>query len=423
MPGLVTSQKNNKLCKLMKILIVSQYFYPESFRVNDFAIGMRERGHEVTVLTGLPNYPSGKIHDGYGYFKNLEEHYQGIRIIRSWLIPRGNSSGILLMLNYLSFALFSSIWGLLKLHGKFDVIFVHEVSPIFVGIPALIMKWRFHAPVFFWILDLWPESLTAAGNVKNPFILKPIEAVVRFIYRYSDKLLIASQAFRQSVLSFNVSPDKLYYLPNWSEGKVLPAITADFKYTHLLPDGFKIMFAGNIGESQDFPAIIDAAEKIKENETIKWIIVGSGRKEEWVRSEIKKRGLEKNFFLLGHYPLDEIGGFITRADAMLVTLKKDPIFALTVPAKLQAYMAYGRPILTMLDGECSRIVSDAHAGLVASSGDAEQLANNILAMYNMSKTEITQIGDNALNYYQANFDRELILNNLEKLFTSGLRKK
>ena len=142
----------------MNILIVSQYFYPESFRVNDFAIGMKKRGHEVTVLTGLPNYPKGKIYEGYGFFKNLESEYQGIKVIRSWLLPRGSSSGLRLMLNYLSFAIFSSIWGVIKLRGKYDIIFVHEVSPIFVGIPALVMKWRFHAPVFFWILDLWPEN-------------------------------------------------------------------------------------------------------------------------------------------------------------------------------------------------------------------------------------------------------------------------
>lgn len=406
----------------MKILIVSQYFYPELFRVNDLAAGMKERGHEVTVLTGLPNYPKGKIYEGYSFFKNLESEYQGIKIIRSWLIPRGNSGGLRLMLNYLSFALFSSIWGIIKLRGKYDIIFVHEVSPIFVGIPALVMKWRFRAPVFFWILDLWPESLTAAGNITSPAILKPVKMVVRFVYKYSDKLLIASQAFRPSVLSFRVQPDKLYYLPNWSEATALPDKTNDFQYAGLIPEGFKIMFAGNVGESQDFPAILDAAEKLKEYKSIKWLIVGSGRRVEWIKSEIAARGLENNFLLLGQYPLELMGGFINHADVMLVTLKKDPIFALTVPAKLQAYMAWGKPVLTMLDGECSRIVKEANAGLVANSGDSEQLALNILEMYRMSETKRAETGQNALKYYKENFDRNLLFDQLETLFAQKLER-
>ena len=406
----------------MNILIVSQYFYPESFRVNDFAIGMKKRGHEVTVLTGLPNYPKGKIYEGYGFFKNLESEYQGIKVIRSWLLPRGSSSGLRLMLNYLSFAIFSSIWGIIKLRGKYDIIFVHEVSPIFVGIPALVMKWRFHAPVFFWILDLWPESLTAAGNITNPLILKPIKMVVRFIYKYSDKLLIASLAFRPSVLSFQVSPEKLYYLPNWSESSALPDKADDFQYADLIPEGFKIMFAGNIGESQDFPAILDAAEKLKEYKAIKWLIVGSGRRVEWIKNEIAVRNLKDNFLLLGHYPLEIMGGFINHADVMLVTLKKDPVFALTVPAKLQAYMNWAKPVLTMLDGECSRIVEEANAGLVANSGDSGQLVQNILKMYRMPEAEREKLGHNALKYYEENFDRNLLFDQLEKLFEQELEK-
>ena len=406
----------------MKILIVSQYFYPELFRVNDLAVGMKERGHEVTVLTGLPNYPKGEIYEGYGFFKNLESQYHGIKIIRSWLIPRGKSGGLRLMLNYLSFALFSSIWGIIKLRGKYDIIFVHEVSPIFVGIPALIMKWRFRAPVFFWILDLWPESLTAAGNITSPAILKPVKMVVRFVYKYSDKLLVASQAFRPSVLSFQVPPDKLYYLPNWSEATALPDKTTYFQYASLIPEGFKIMFAGNVGESQDFPAILDAAEKLKEYKSIKWLIIGSGRRVEWIKNEIAARGLENNFLLLGQYPLELMGGFINHADVMLVTLKKDPIFALTVPAKLQAYMAWGKPVLTMLDGECSRIVKEANAGLVANSGDSEQLARNALEMYRMSETERAETGKNAMKYYKENFNRNLLFDQLETLFAQELER-
>lgn len=403
----------------MRILIVSQYFHPEQFRVNDFAVGMKERGHEVVVLTGLPNYPKGTLYEGYGFFRHLTEDYQGIKVVRSWLLPRGNSGGLRLMLNYLSFAVLASFWGLFRLDGKFDVIFVHEVSPIFVGFPALVMKWRFRAPVFFWILDLWPESLTAAGNITSPAVLVPIRWTVSFIYRHCDKLLLASQAFRPSVLSFGVPPDKLHYLPNWSE---LPPATDGQAPPVSLPAGFKVLFAGNVGESQDFPAIIAAAEKLREYPDIKWLVVGSGRKLDWVQSEIAARGLTDTVILLGRHPIEAMSGFIGQADVMLVTLKKDPLFALTVPAKLQAYMACAKPVVTMLDGEGSRIVEEAGAGLTAGSGDSARLAENVLRLYRLPPGECRAMGQEAQRYYQRHFDRKLLFDQMEALFVRELEK-
>lgn len=406
----------------MKILIVTQYFYPENFKVNDFAVGMKERGHEVVILTGLPNYPGGEIFKGYGFFKRLEDKYEDMRVVRSWLFPRGNSSGWRLLINYLSFTALVSIWGLLKLRGKFDVIFVHEPSPIFIGIPALIMKWRFKAPVFLWILDLWPESLSAAGNITSPMILKPSEWTVKFIYKHTDKLLMASKAYRSSIESFGIANDKIEYLPNWAESHFIPLSYAEFEHENLLPNGFKVMFAGNIGESQDFQSILKAAEKLKNYSNIKWIIIGNGRKAEWLKEEIVKRNLEQNFFILGSFPVETMSKFFSHADAMLVTLKKEAIFELTVPAKLQAYMACGKPILTMLDGEGSKIVKEAEAGLVANSGDAEKLAANILEIYKKSPEERAALGENALNYYKRVFERDKLFDEVENMFKEQLEE-
>ncbi|MDD5596374.1 MAG: glycosyltransferase family 4 protein [Victivallaceae bacterium] len=400
----------------MKILIITQYFYPENFKVNDFAVGMKERGHEVVVLTGLPNYPQGRIYDGYGFFKRLEDEYEGIRVVRSWLLPRGNSSGWRLFINYISFPFLVSFRGLWKLRGKFDVIFVHEPSPIFIGIPALIMKWRFRAPVFLWILDLWPESLTAAGNINSSLLLKPVRWAVKFIYTYTDKLLMASKAFRTSIRSFGIADDKLEYFPNWAEGHLGYQAAADFEYRHLLPDGFKVMFAGNIGESQDFQSILAAAEKLKSHPDIKWVVIGDGRKAEWVRQEIGRRGLEQTFFLLGRFPAETMSSFFSHADAMLVTLKKEPIFELTVPAKLQAYMACGKLVLTMLDGEGSRIVEEAGAGLVCASGDFAGLAENVLEIYHKPARERDEFGKNALDYYRKVFDRDKLFDEIVGMF-------
>ena len=404
----------------MKILIVTQYFYPENFKVNDFAVGMKERGHEVVILTGLPNYPGGKIFEGYGYFKRLEDEYKGLRVVRSWLFPRGSSSGLRLLINYISFTVLCSIWGLFKLRGKFDVIFVHEPSPIFIGIPALFMKWRFKAPVFLWILDLWPESLSAAGNIKHPILLKPSEWTVKFIYKHTDKLLMASKAYSKSIKSFGIDDDKLEYFPNWAESHFVPLKDADFEHKHLLPDGFKVMFAGNIGESQDFQSIVDAAEKLKDHSDIKWVIIGDGRKAQWLREEIAKRKLEDNFSLLGSFPVESMSSFFSYADAMLVSLKKEPIFELTVPAKLQAYMACGKPVLTMLDGEGSRIVKEAEVGLVSDSGDAETLARNVLELYNKTDDERAVFGRNALDYYKKVFERDKLFDEVENMFKNKL---
>ncbi len=400
----------------MKILIVTQYFYPENFKINDFAVGMKKRGHELVVLTGLPNYPGGKIFKGYGFFKRLEDEYEGIRVVRSWLFPRGGSSGPRLFINYISFTVLVSIWGLLKLRGKFDIIFVHEPSPIFIGIPALVMKWRFKAPVFLWILDLWPESLTAAGNITSPLLLKPGRWIVKFIYARTDKLLMASKAFRSSIKSFGIADDKLEYFPNWAEEHFVPLRRAVFEHKHLLPDGFKIMFAGNIGESQDFQSILNAAEKVKKYPDIKWIIIGDGRKTEWLKKEIVKRRLQQHFFILGRFPVEAMSNFFSHADVMLVTLKKEALFELTVPARLQAYMACGKPILTMLDGEGSRIVKEAEAGFVCASGDAEGLAENVLKTYKQSAPERDALGENALSYYKKVFERNKLFDKVENMF-------
>ena len=407
----------------MKILIITQYFYPENFKVNDFAIGMKERGHEVVILTGLPNYPGGRIFKGYGYFKRLEDEYKGLRVVRSWLIPRGNSSGLRLFINYMSFTLLSPIWGLLKLRGKFDIIFVHEPSPIFIGIPALFMKWRFKAPVFLWILDLWPESLSAAGNIKHPIFLKPTGWAVKFIYKHTDKLLMASKAYRKSIKSFGVADDKLEYFPNWAENHFRPLTNSDFEYKGLLPDGFKIMFAGNIGECQDFQSILNAADKLREYSDIKLVIIGDGRKSQWLKDEIARRKLDDKFSVLGSFPLETMSDFFSHADAMLVSLKKEAIFELTVPAKLQAYMACGKPILTMLDGEGSRIVEEAQAGYVCASGDAEGLAGNILKMYSNTAEERAALGRNALEYYQKVFERDSLFDEVENMFKTKLAEK
>lgn len=403
----------------MRILIVTQYFWPENFRVNDLAESLAGNGHRVTVLTGLPNYPGGRFFEGYGYGGPYREQRGGVTIVRVPLVPRGGGGSIRLAFNYLSFAVMASLIGSIRLGRDFDLIFVHEPSPVTVGLPAIVMKRLTRAPIAFWVLDLWPESVVATGAIRSPLLLRWIAALVRFIYRRSDRILVSSRGFIPKVLAAGGEEKKIRYFPNWAESLYGPQPrTAPLPVP--LPEGFRIMFAGNVGAAQDFPAVLDAAERLKAEFSVHWIILGEGRMLEWVRNEIARRGLAATVHLLGQHPASLMPAFFAHADAMLVSLSDDPVFALTVPAKVQAYLACGRPILAMLDGEGARVVRDAHAGIVCPPGNGAALAQAALSLARMSATEREQFGANGLACSRSEFDRATLLARLEQWFAESV---
>lgn len=396
----------------MHILIVTQYFWPENFRINDLALGLLERGHKVTVLTGSPNYPNGKFFDGYGYF-NGQQDYQGVKILRVPLIPRGNAGGLRLALNYISFAVAAGIAGPLLCKGKYDLIFVFEPSPISVGIPALILKTFKSIPILFWVQDLWPESLSATGAVKSKTLLTLIERLVKFIYKRCDRILIQSRSFFDSIVQQGGRSTIILYFPNSAENIFNTSLPSSENVSSL-PEGFKIMFAGNIGVAQDFETILSAAEVLKSYEDIKWVIIGEGRLSEWVQREVATRKLHRTVYLLGRFPLEKMPLFFRMSDVMLVTLKRMPIFALTIPSKIQSYLACGRPIIAALDGEGSKIVDDAGAGFTCPAETPTALAQAVIKMYEMPKDEREKMGMSGRMYYEANFDRDVLLDKLDQ---------
>jgi glycosyltransferase involved in cell wall biosynthesis len=400
----------------MRILIVSQYFWPENFKINDFALGMKELGHDVSVLTGKPNYPQGKFYKGYNLFNNRTSNFNGIKIIRAPLITRGKGTGFRLVLNYLSFAFFSSITAYFRIKEKYDVIFVYEPSPITVGIPAIILKEKLGIPIFFWVQDLWPESVEAAGKKLNPILLSIINKLVFKIYQHSDRIFISSKYFSESIREKNVDNSKIIYFPNWTEEIYLAEVSDKIKYSSLMPAGFKIMFAGNIGEAQDFESIIQAAELLKTNKYIHWIILGDGRKKRWLEEEVSRLELNSNFHILGAFPNEEMPNFFYHSDAMLVSLKDSEVFSLTVPAKIQSYLAFGKPIIAMLNGEGALIVEDAKAGLSCSAGNYKMLARNIEFLINSDKAELAKMGKYGKEYYNRNFNRDKILRRFEQIY-------
>lgn len=404
----------------MKILIVTQYFWPENFRINDLAVGLRERGHEVTVYTGKPNYPDGRFFAGYRFFGRMSETYEGMRVIRVPLVPRGSGGAVRLFLNYLSFAQFASMLAPFRVRGAFDAILVYEPSPVTVGLPALVLKRLKRAPVLFWVQDLWPESLSATGAVRAAWILRAVERLVRFVYRGCDLILVQSRAFVEPIKAFGVPEERIAYFPNSAEALYRPVtVSPDAPERARLPVGFRVMFAGNIGVAQDFETIIAAAERLRSHPDIHWIVLGDGRLLSWVEAEVKRRRLESTIHLAGRHPVESMPRWFALADAMLVTLRKDPIFAMTIPAKAQSYLACARPIVAALDGEGARVIREAGAGIAVGSGDAAALADAVLTLYRMPEAERRAMGERGRRYFEGHFEREALLTRLEEWMRSA----
>ncbi len=399
----------------MHILVISQYFWPENFRINDLVSDFVERGHRVTVLTGVPNYPEGRVFDDYQKNPSAFLSYLGARVIRVPMKARG-SGVISLLLNYFTYALSASLLGSWRLRREsIDVIFVYEPSPVTVGIPGALMRRLLGAPLVFWVLDLWPETLKAVGVIQSRSGLGLVALLVRWIYRRCDLILAQSKSFIPQIRAYSDLSKRVEYFPSWAESLFGAGFEASAAPEVPSQSGaFTVMFAGNIGEAQDFPSILNAAELLSVSHPhIRWIIVGDGRLGDWVSQEVKRRNLESNVFLLGRFPVERMPSFFLSADALLVTLKSEPIFAMTIPGKLQSYLASGKPIVAMLDGEGARLLQESGAGIAAPSGDAAKLAAAVVSVSEMPEPERALMGRNGAELYAQEFERNTLLDRLE----------
>lgn len=395
----------------MKYLFVTQYFYPEEFRGNDIAFDWVKRGIDVTVITAIPNYPTGNFFKGYGLFKKRKEIIQGVNVIRIPVIPRGKGNILILMLNYFSFAFFGSLYAMyLSKSVKFDAIFVQQLSPVTLALPAVVVKKIQKIPLYLWVLDLWPESITSGGNINNKWILKIFEYVVKLVYRNSDKILISSKGFKTSILQKGDFEKKIIYFPNWAED----LFTAGEKcQLPNLPSGFIVMFAGNIGESQDFENVMKAANLLKKEKQIKFVIVGDGRKKNWVDAFCLKNELQNTVFCMGRFPLKSMPSFFNKADIMLISLKNDPILNITLPAKIQAYMASSKPIIGMMNGDGAYTIQQANCGCCVNASDFKSLAEKIILLSKKDKSELKILGLNGQLYANKYYNK---LKLMDKLF-------
>jgi len=401
----------------VRILVSTQHFWPEDFRINDLAQALSERGEEVDVLTGKPNYPEGRYYPGYRGWGCQREQRAGVSVFRVPLASRGSATAFRLVINYLSFIFSGLLFAPWLLRGRrYDVIFVYASSPLLQAIPALLLGRLKGCPVVVWVQDLWPESLAATGYVRNRHILAVVRRIVSFIYRHSSLVLVQSRAYLSAVKELAPGRPVVYY-PNSVDAVFCGVGEASELQVPGLDACFPVVFAGNIGTVQALDVVVEAACLLKSYPDIHFVMLGEGARRQWLCREVQERGL-RNVSVPGRYPLAAMPCIFRQASALLVTLTDDPVFSATVPSKLQSYMAAGRPVLASLNGEGARMVIEADAGLAVPASDAKALSEAVLTLFRMTPEERNRLGSNGCRYFRQHFDRHLLVDQLLDHFRS-----
>ncbi len=406
----------------LNVLVLSQHYWPESFRINEVVDSLRECGCNVSVLTGKPNYPDGVIFGGYragGWGK--EAHPNGYTIFRVPLKPRGRGTALQLVGNYLSFVVTASLLGPWLLRGqRIDVVFVYGTSPILQAIAAIAIARFKRAALVTWVQDLWPQSLEVTGYVRNPRLLALVAGLVRWIYRRCDLLLVQSPAFVPTVRAMaGRVPVEVH--PNPGEAAFERAPDSRPPAVQLEP-GFNVVFAGNLGTAQALDTVLDAAKQLQAQSEIRFVLVGSGSRAEWLRDQVQARGL-RNVCLAGRFAPASMPGILTQASALLVTLVRSPIMSQTVPSKVQAYLAAGRPLIASLDGEGARVVSEAGAGFACPAEDPAALAAAVLRLFALPAAERQRLGDSGMAYYRAHFQPHVLASRLSQRLSNLVQSR
>ncbi|OZA76459.1 glycosyltransferase family 4 protein [Polynucleobacter sp. 39-46-10] len=403
----------------MKVLVLTQYFWPESFRINEVVVLLQRMGCEITVLTGQPNYPQGQVFEGYrAAGLGTRQHEAGYSICRVPLVPRGDGGALRLVANYLSFVLSATVLGPWLLRWKaYDLIFVYAPSPILQVMPAVWLAFIKHAKLVTWVQDLWPQSLEATGFVRNRRVLGMTAVLVRWIYRRCDLLLVQSRAFVSPVQAMaGITP--VHYHPNPGELVADQSQPVGGPALQLKP-GFNVVFAGNLGTVQALDTVLDAAELLQLHEDVHVVLVGSGSRSDWLQHEVARRRL-RNVQTPGRFPPEVMPGILAQASVLLVSLVRSPIMSQTVPSKMQAYLAAGKAIIGSLDGEGARLLSESGAGLACAAEDGPALAAAVLRLRALSPDALQRMGEAGERYYRQNFDPDILAAKLVEHFSQVL---
>ena len=392
----------------MNILVISQFYFPEQFRITDICENLVEKGNEVTVLTGLPNYPNGYIEKDYKWFRKRKEKIKGVNVIRCWEIGR-RKGNFFRMLNYFSYAFSASIRTIF-MSKKYDVVYVYQLSPILMAIPGIIYKKIYKKRLVLYCLDLWPESLKAGGLKESSKIYKIFAKISDWIYKSVDEILVTSKSFCENLKSR--TNKEISYLPQYAESNL------NLKVSNKKENQVNLIFAGNIGKAQSIDTIIKAAEIVQsKGNNIYFHIVGNGSELENCKKQAE--GLN-NIKFYGQKNINEMQYFYNMADAMLVTLSDDTFSNMTLPGKVQACMKTGNPIIAAANGETKMIIEEAQCGYAVNAENSEELAEAIFKFYSLTNDEISKMEENSINYYKNNFEKEIVMERLlNKLKNEG----
>lgn len=393
------------------ILVVSQYFYPENFRINDICKEWVKRGYKVTVITGIPNYPAGKFYDGYSFSKRRKEIWNGINIIRIPLIPRGTNS-IGLISNYLSFV----VTGFFKSHFnsiKADYVFTFEVSPMTQALLGCWFAKKLKVPHYLYVQDLWPENVITVTGISNQRIIKPIDKMVDYIYQNTDEIFATSPSFVEAICNrkTKVNRNKVHYWPQYAEEFYYPHDRVDLVEISK-DDSFKVIFTGNIGKAQGLD-ILPKTAKLLKNDNIKFVIVGDGRYLDELNMEIDKNEVRDMFIMVSRKPAEEIPSYLAACDAAFISFENNELWSKTIPAKLQSYLACGMPIIASANGETKRIIEESKCGICSAIGDERELEESIKKIKNENLDELSK---HSRSYFESSFDKQILMNKIEEYF-------
>jgi len=384
-----------------RILVLSNHYDPEYFKINDIVQWISEKKCTISVITGNPNYPSGKIVKGFSVFGSKKIIKKGLTIYRLPLIPRGKAGNFRLFLNYLSYffsLMFFTSWCII-FHKKYDSIFIHHTSPPLLFLPALLYKKIKKSKVILWDLDMWPQTLESMDILKSKKLLNFIENIFKGFYNSFDKVLIASKSL-ETIAKKRISANKIEYFPNWADQEF-----ENLNFEILPPkknDKIIITYAGNIGEAQGFDSLVEAIKRAK-NKNIEFNFVGSGRYKENLKKLVIKNNMESNIIFFDPVISKDLIPFFKHTHYLYLSLRDSPIFSKTVPAKLQTYLATGKPIISSISGEAKDLLTSNKCGLNVDAGDFKSLNVIFQKLNKVSSLDYVKFSENSKNLYKHQF--------------------
>lgn len=407
----------------MRIVLLSQWFAPEpETRVTVFARELARRGHQVTVLTGFPNYPQGKLYPGYKLKLWQRESLDGVNVVRMFLYPDHSQSRIKRSLNYLSFAASACLQGPF-LCGPADLLWVYH-PPLTIGIPAWWISLVHHVPFVYEIQDMWPETVIATGMMKEGVSIRLLEHLAHFVYRRAAAITVISPGFKRMIAAKGVPEEKIVVISNWADEDMFRPVDRDPKLgnQYSLAGHFNIMFSGNMGPAQALETVIEAAALLIDLADVKFTFIGDGLSVDNLKTLASARELP-NVQFIGRQPMSSMAGFHAWADALLVQLGEDPLFYTTIPSKTLAYLASGRPILCAVPGDGADVVREANAGLVCHPGDPQALADVVRKMHKMPANEREALGRNGREKFLSHYSRSALTDQYERVFHQVLAER